>query len=43
MVLTEQDLGAMAYREMAFFVTAFHQSVNKTDRLIAKSSIREEK
>ena len=43
MFLTEQDLGAMAYREMAFSVTAFYQSVNKTDRLIAKSLIREDK
>ena len=43
MVLTEQDLGAMAYREMAFSVTAFYQSINEIDSMIVKQHFLEKK
>lgn len=36
MVLAEQGMAAMAYREMAFSVTAFYQFISEIDSMIVK-------
>lgn len=43
MVLTEQDMAVMTYRETAFSVTAFYQSISEIDSMIVKQRFLEKK